>query len=88
MSKTPNIIDARQALIQQAQAVVARVFRVYNAEYIQHCLANEPDSLLAIVKRLDYLIHAVLAIEAAPLPDPPPSPPSPFPPNRTIREGD
>jgi hypothetical protein len=36
-----------------ARLVVDRVRSVYREDYIARCVANEPDSLLALVDRLD-----------------------------------
>lgn len=36
-----------------ARRVIARVLSVYREDYIAHCVAQEPDSLLALVKQLE-----------------------------------
>jgi hypothetical protein len=42
---------------EAAQKVVDRVFAVYHADYIEKCLRDEPDSLLALVKKLQDAIN-------------------------------
>jgi hypothetical protein len=37
--------------------VVERVISVYREDYIERCVRNEPDSLLALVKRLESALY-------------------------------
>lgn len=39
-----------------ARRVVDRVLSVYRDDYIERCVAQEPDSLLALVKKLQSLL--------------------------------
>jgi len=41
-----------------ASLVVARVLKVYSAEYIVECVQKEPDSLLGLVKNLESALSA------------------------------
>ena len=45
-SATPNPVH------QLARELVDRIFAVYNAEYIERCLREEPKSMLALAGRL------------------------------------
>lgn len=49
-----------------ARAVVDRMMSVYRPEYIEQCVTTEPESLLALVKRLDgaLWVDAMLAERA------------------------
>lgn len=60
------------AVAQIARRVVDRVFSVYKDEYIAHCIATDPDSLLALVAKLDSAlagaaesVHTVSRSESA-----------------------
>lgn len=48
--------DGFEELREASRRVVERVLSVYNSDYIQKCVQNEPDSLLALVKELESAI--------------------------------
>jgi hypothetical protein len=43
---------------QLARELVDRIFAVYNAEYIERCLREEPKSMLALAGRLRTALDA------------------------------
>jgi hypothetical protein len=53
-----SLVVMDRELREIARLVVDRVLSVYRLDYIERCVKTEPESLLALVKRLDdYLVE-------------------------------
>jgi hypothetical protein len=56
---TPSALDPQPSAVRQlARELVDRIFAVYNAEYIERCLREEPKSMLALAGRLRSALDA------------------------------
>lgn len=58
LSTSAPIAQAPASIEDLAAAVVQRVLSVYREDYIDRCVEREPDSLLALVKRLESALSA------------------------------